>query len=148
MQNWITFTLISFIFSFPDKPTNISFTSNRNRNIAMIDEGITLTCFADGNPKPRYRIIFNGALVRDAENGIVTILRANSSDEGTYHCLASNSEGELSAKINMAARFNMTARLNVTESDDINPSTNMFGTRLVQATTGKEYFLASICSST
>ena len=82
-----------YLLFLSDKPTDISFTS---------DKVIALTCNAKGNPKPHYQIVFNGTILEDSEDGMVIIKNVNYVDNGTYVCVARNNQGELRTSINVA----------------------------------------------
>ena len=92
-------------------------------NFAIIDEDITLTCNAKGNPKPNYQIVFNGTILEDSEDGIVVIKNVNCDNNGTYVCVANNTWGELQASLNV-----ITGKKPSTSTPTITPNTTTTAT--------------------
>ena len=92
-------------------------------NFAIIDEDITLTCNAKGNPKPNYQIVFNGKILEDSEDGIVVIKNVNYDNNGTSVCVVNNTQGELRASLNVT-----TSKKPCTSTPTTTPSTTTTAT--------------------
>ena len=71
-----------------DAPRIISFYVSVSRN-----DSITLTCIAEGLPKPVYTIISDNKEIKGIQNGIAIIPNYSLNDDVTYKCICRNSLG-------------------------------------------------------
>ena len=79
------------IIFISDAPQQIIVTPTDLAEVAL-GQSITLTCQADGFPKPSYSWKFNGVLNGITQNTL-TITNADVNDAGNYTCLARNGFG-------------------------------------------------------
>ena len=95
--------------SFLDKPSIISFkTDQKYGNYVDKTSTLTLTCKADGNPTPDYKLFHEGIKLSDNSDGVYTINSVSSSDDGQYKCVAWNEVGNITKSLNISikGRFN------------------------------------------
>ena len=82
-----------FVF-ISDAPQQVTVTPNKVE--VPLTQSITLTCVADGFPKPTYAWKFNGRLNGVRQNTF-TLTNADVSDAGNYTCVATNDFGSKEA---------------------------------------------------
>ena len=80
----------SFIF-LSDAPQQVTVTAP-NSAVVSLTQSITLTCLADGFPKPSYTWKFNGRLNGVRQNTF-TLTNADVNDAGNCTCVATNDFG-------------------------------------------------------
>ena len=56
-------------------------------------DSMTLTCVAEGLPRPTYAIFSDGTVLKEESNGVVTIRNYTSDNDATYKCIARNHLG-------------------------------------------------------
>ena len=76
-------------YIYIDAPRIISFYVAVSKN-----DSITLTCIAEGLPKPVYAIISDNKEIKGSQNGIATIPNYSLNDDVTYKCICRNSLGQ------------------------------------------------------
>lgn len=91
--------------SFLAQPSNLTVTAGTTA---------TFTCAATGNPAPTYQWRKNGSNISGATSASLVITNAQDADEGTYSCVATNSQGSATST---------GATLTVNASADTTPPT-------------------------
>ena len=76
-------------YIYIDAPRIISFYVAVSKN-----DSITLTCIAEGLPKPVYTIISDNKEIKGSQNGIATIPNYSLNDDVEYKCICRNSLGQ------------------------------------------------------
>ena len=97
--------MINFVFRFlSDAPKQVTLTPDPA--IVSLAQSITLTCQADGFPKPSYSWKFNGNAIGDLRNTL-QLANAQVLDAGNYTCVATNGFGsaEETRVVNVRCEF-------------------------------------------
>ena len=79
--------------------------------VVSLTQSITLTCVADGFPKPSYSWKFNGRLVGVKQNTF-TLTNADVNDAGNYTCVATNDFGSKEGTIVVNVKCKCTEFIN------------------------------------
>ena len=86
---------VIFFIVISDAPRQVTVSPNVAE--VSLTQSITLTCVADGFPKPSYAWKFNGRWNGDRQNTL-TLTNADVNDAGNYTCVATNDFGSKEAK--------------------------------------------------
>ena len=78
------------LFFILDAPQQV--TVNPNPAVVELGQSLTLTCQADGFPKPSYSWTFNGGAIGDSQNTL-QLASAQVLNAGNYTCVATNTFG-------------------------------------------------------
>ena len=83
---------------FSDGPSNISIELSPQKHSFHVGDRIRLTCSSDGNPRPTFQWTLNFTEIIDSEkyhfsdqNTTLEFFTDSITDNGYYHCFASNS---------------------------------------------------------
>ena len=106
---------------------------NPNPAVVELGQSLTLTCQADGFPKPSYSWKFNGGAIGDSQNTL-QLASAQVLNAGNYTCVATNTFGSAQETrlVNVRCKFSTMKNFWSLKQSFIWCRLNLFHTSVVQ----------------
>ena len=90
--------MINLSLCFSDEPAILQLTESVP---VPLNDNIQLSCVVDGNPTPDISWLFNGNVITEAVEQILSISPVTAASGGQYTCLASNNIETASASLTL-----------------------------------------------